>query len=329
MNFLRSAIFFCLAFSASHAGPWDPAASVDELPPITTLRFAAGQPEGSYYEQASRLRSQVGENMLDHRLMLSTRTTTGSVDNGLEIAFGTSDLGIMQADVFEDMIAGKPPAPAGAPLPLSALFVADDEFFVLIARAGSKISGMRDLSRSKIGIGAKGSGARITALKVLAASGLPAETLQLDEVSGISRRTDLFCRGKLDAVSFVISLPNPSISRLLGDCGGTLVGLDVQTLQRLTGDTAAYENAPAPEGHPIRGGDMLKVKSVVVTSDLPDQQIRQLLEVVFDPPELQKLRRLRLSSGASQATASPIGLPTHPVAEAFFNEITQAALQSE
>ncbi|MBY8977916.1 hypothetical protein KHP62_19040 [Rhodobacteraceae bacterium NNCM2] len=318
MNLYSMTAALFLAASSAVAGPWDPAGTVEERPPISMLSLAAGQPEGGYYEQASRLQSVVSENTLDHRLMLSTIATPGSVHNGLEVALGTYDLGLMQADILEEMSAGRPPAPAGAPMPLSALFVTGEEYFVLIAKEQSNVAGIDGLARLRVGIGAAGTGARFTARRILIEAGLQPGTMKLDETSGISQRADRFCSGKLEAVSFVTSLPNPTISRLLQDCGGGLIGLDAGLLDRLTAKSAAYDRGEAPVGAPVRGGGMLKVKSVVVTSTTPDAEVESLLKVAFDPAQLQRLRLLRFSGNLSDAPPPPQGLPTHPVAASFF-----------
>ena len=289
-----------------------------------TLRLLSGQPEGSYYEISARLSQQVNANTYDHGLMIFTEATRGSVDTALWTGLGAGDLGIVQMDVLEDLVAGRSAATAHAPLPLQSLFVVDEEYMLVVVRDTIAPATLSSLPPRRLAIGTGGSGTQFTAKRVLPALGVPLTGKTIDSRSAISLRADRFCRGEIDAAVFVISLPNPVVSRTIGDCGGVVLGIsdpDRQALERILPSyqftAAADATLPASK---VKSQWLLRVPAVVVTSTLPDDQAALLLTSVFDPPDLGLLRRIEFRN---QPLTNPMphgATPIHPAAEKFFLE---------
>lgn len=289
---------------------------------LKTLRLLSGQPEGSYYEISARLSQQVNANTYDHGLMIFTEATRGSVDTALWTGLGAGDLGIVQMDVLEDLVAGRSAATANAPLPLQSLFVVDEEYMLVVVRSDSAPATLSGLPPRRMAIGTSGSGTQFTANRVLPALGIPLTGKSIDSRSAISLRADRFCRGEIDAAVFVISLPNPVVSRTVSDCGGVILGLSDPDRQALERKLPSYGFTPAAEAAfpagKVRSQWLLRVPAVVVTSSLPDEQAALLLASVFDPTDLGLLRRLEFRN---QPLPNPMprgATPIHPAAERFF-----------
>lgn len=300
------------------SGAFGASAWTTDRAPITTLRLGAGQAEGSYYEIAARLTDQVNANTYDHRLMIFTDVTLGSVDTAVRVGTGGADLGIVQLDVLDDLAAGKSPAPGNVPLPLQPLFVVEEEDFLIVVREGKGLNSVKALSRAGLAIGTTGSGTQFTARKVLGVLGVNLNRSSVDTSSDISARAARFCGHEIDAAVFVISQPNPVVDRLITACGGRILGLTEAERVAVSAQSSAYTFVPSSSGSIT--SSQLKIPAVLTTSSRSDAEIDALMQSLFDPSKLTHARRLAWRSVPLETFKPAAITPLHPAAERFFAE---------
>ncbi|MEM1314391.1 MAG: TAXI family TRAP transporter solute-binding subunit [Pseudomonadota bacterium] len=294
-----------------------PAAAASDGP--RTLRFLTGQPAGVYYEVGSRLQRRVNANLADHGLMLSTVATTGSEENGRRLLSGESDLAIMQADVVERIVADHLAQTGGTNLPpLKVLAMLMEEWVVLVARG--PVASPAELAGRRVAFGAPGSGTRFTALRLLEAAGVPASSLRESSAaaSRLSERADLFCRGRIDAAAFVMSLPNPVLRRLVERCGARVVPLSGPAMASLAEASPAYALAATPAASAAPGVTTVQVRAALVQAALGRLEGETLLSAAFAPAGANALNRVVWTGWTGEDAAAIAPLPAADAAKAFF-----------
>ena len=87
-------------------GPPRAAKALTQYGKVTSVDLSTGQPDGVYYEIGARLQKRINNNTGIHGLTLVTFSTSGSVENARLFTSNATDLAIMQADVFENVLTG-------------------------------------------------------------------------------------------------------------------------------------------------------------------------------------------------------------------------------
>jgi TRAP transporter TAXI family solute receptor len=206
---LRIAIPAILLLAVAAVVAWH---FTEPLPP-RAIRLAAGAPDGAYAETAARYR----EILARDGVRLDIVTTAGSMDNIrlLRAPRGGVDVGFVQAGTGAEAMAG------GADLrSLASVFMEPLWVFV---RAGVGADRLSELRGRRIAVGAEGSGTRVLAMALLAASAVT-DVGGLLPIGG-QAAVEALLAGTVDAAFFVTARPSPALDALLQSPAVKLVSL--------------------------------------------------------------------------------------------------------
>lgn len=136
-------------------------------------------------------------------------TTGGSVDNLARVTAGEVDAGLALADAV-DAAARSAAATGGEPL--VALGRVYENYLQLAVLDSSPARALADLSGRRVSLGSAGSGAALTAARLLEATGVAVDAVNLPLVEAV----DALGSGAVDAVLWSGGVPTPAVAPLRG-----------------------------------------------------------------------------------------------------------------
>ncbi|PWS36095.1 hypothetical protein DFH01_12880 [Falsiroseomonas bella] len=248
--------------------------------------------------------------------------SAGSVENLRLLAEGTAVVAIAQADVALQALRGGAPQWEIPALPgLRALAALYPEAVHVVVPAISPLRDMASLRGRPVGVGAVGSGARVTAEAVLLAHGLdpagtPRVVLMPEEVA------EAMAGGRIAAAITASLAPAQAVLRLSEKVPLRFLPLEEDAVARLTGPEApllrlAIAAGTYPgQGEPIR---TVATPAALVAADAPTPaEVGALLAKLFEGqgvagtggPAALMIRR--------ETARGPLPLPFHAEARRFF-----------
>jgi TRAP transporter TAXI family solute receptor len=260
-------------------------------------------------------------------LIVSARTSGGTMDNLLSINDGRVESGLAQSDVIAAAVKGAGPFKAsGKQAHLRVIASLFSEDVHLIASSESKIKTVRDLRGKRVSMGQTGSGVGFTAREVLGAYRVPEsrlKTVALDPQAAIAQMK----QGKLDAFFAVGGVPIRGVGELLASHGAILVPIDGATRDRL------LKREPSLEAATITypGQDAVATISTralwVVRDTVPDGLVYGITRALFSPTNRNALTASHPSAHEIALNSAALMLPAalHPGAARFYTEAGRAA----
>ena len=301
------------------------------------FRIGTGAPTGTYYPIggliAAAISNPPGSRACDQGgscgvpgLIAVAQSTEGSVENARRLAEGHLEAALCQADVAYWAYHGEGPfAGEGAREGLRALAYLFPEVMHLVVRRDAAIREVKDLKGKRVSLDLAGSGTRADAELVLAAFGVKASQVELQDLSA-SDGVERLAAGELDALFLMAGAPAPSVTQL-ADAGlidlVPLAGDPIATLQKDLPFFAVDAISPGtylnlPQTPTISVGALW-----LVHASLPDEFVYQLVSALWNPQA-----RLLLDAGhprAAQirfetATRNLFQPPLHPGALRYYAE---------
>ena len=258
----------------------------DEELPARDLIIATGRDGGVYREYGLGLEKMIDDHL--PKLRAHARQTASSVENVELLAAGMADVGFTRADSASSK--------GDAARSIVALAWLYDSYVQIVVRRDSDIRTIDDLRRRcrpgppgsrrcAIGIGPKGSGTRLVALRVLAAAGIRwRDTVRRSDLD-ISEEAEALARGRVDAIFWAGGLPTPAVKAII-DAGTPVrfvaLGDVADRVQRRHPDE--YTSAPLPARAYGTAGNVstLRVSNFLVARrELPDEIAYRLTEALF------------------------------------------------
>lgn len=250
--------------------------------------------------------------------------SAGSVENIRLLADGTALVAIAQSDVALRALRGGAPDWGLPAVPgLRALAALYPEAVHVVVPAASDVRGMATLEGRPVGVGAAGSGARLTAEEVLRAHGLdPAGTPRVAlPPEGVAAA---FAERRIAAMVMVSLAPAQAVLRLADAMPLRLLPLEDAAMARLADTQGVLMRAAIPAGsYPGQAAAVptLATQAVLLANEaLTPAEVGALLARLLDGaglggaggPAALMIRR---------ATArGPLPLPFHPAARAALQE---------
>jgi TRAP transporter TAXI family solute receptor len=260
-------------------------------------------------------------------LIVSARTSGGTMDNLLSVNDGGVESGLAQSDVIAAAVKGSGPFKAkGKQSHLRVIASLFSEEMHLVVRAKANIKTVSDLRGKRVSLGLPGSGSGFTAREILTAYRVPESRLklvQLDTPGAIAQMKE----DKLDAFFAVGGVPIEGVGDLLASRAATLLPITGPVRDKLAKSTPSLELAtityPGQEPVPTVSTRALWI----VRDSVPDNLVYGITRALFNPANRNAL-------SASHPSAREIGLNTaalmppaalHPGAARFYAEAARAA----
>ena len=255
----------------------------------TRLSIATGNTGGVYYPYGGGIAKVITEYIPN--VEATAEATAASVDNLKFVRDHKADLAFTTADTLADAVNGRA-AFENAKIPIRALAVLYDNYLHAVTLSSSPIRTLADLKGKVVSTGAPGSGAEVTAFRVLQAIGInPATDIQKQSL-GVTESADALKDGKIDAFFWTSGLPAAAVLDLAHTPGITIRLLSsegtLSLLQQAYGNSL-YAIRPVPKDtYPGLDSDVpvVSVANILaVHEDMSAQLAYEITKALFDHQE--------------------------------------------
>ena len=245
------------------------------------LVVATGPEGGEYARFVSSVSTRLGKSS-----PIRAANTEGSVSNAFLVDRDKARFGLVQSDVAAAAVTGEGLFAASGPLShLRALASLFPEPLHVVVRADSDIDSVAALQDRRIVLGAAGSGTRLTARHVLAASGLEPDSYREAQSRDPADALSRLASGEVDAVLEVVSAPWRQLWQVSSRTPLRLISLDPAAIERIDADLhGVVALTIPPRTYP---GQATPVRTVAATALLvansggPDAVVETALQAVF------------------------------------------------
>ncbi|HEY4274768.1 MAG TPA: TAXI family TRAP transporter solute-binding subunit [Rhizomicrobium sp.] len=260
-------------------------------------------------------------------LIVSARTSGGTMDNLLSINDGRVESGLAQSDVIAAAAKGTGPFKvSGKQTHLRVIASLFSEDVHLVVRAGAKIKSVSDLRGKRVSLGQAGSGVGFTAREILSAYRVPESRLKivaLDPQAAIAAMK----QGQLDAFFAVGGVPIRGVGDLLTAHSAVLVPIAGPVRDRLLKREPALEAATVtyPGQEPVA---TVSTRALWVVRDtVPEGLVYGITRALFSPANRDALTASHPSAREIALNGAALMPPAalHPGAVRFYAEAGRAA----
>ncbi len=286
------------------------------------LSITTGGTGGVYYPLGGALANVLSEKMVGFQV--TSEVTGGSVDNLKLVGSHQADMGFAMVDAAFDALKGRDRFD-GNPLRIRALAVLYPNRMHAVTVQQSGIRNLGELAGKRVSVGSPGSATEVMSVRILEAYGID-ESVKRERLSAVES-VNALKDGKIDAFFFAAGIPTAAATDLAATPGVTIQLLDhADAVPKLN---AKYGPLYAPgiipkEVYPGMTADSRNVdvwNIMFANADMPDAQVRQVLEIMFDHRDTLELvhkdaSQIRIENQALKL--SPI--PYHPAAIEFYRE---------
>jgi uncharacterized protein len=239
----------------------------DGAPEVSRLVIASGGPGGVYHAYGTGVDKAALSRYPDAEV--EVLETEGSLENLRLLGNDHADVGFALADSAAAAVSGD--YPFKRPLQIRAIAQLYDNYTHLVVPAGSPVRGLGDLQGQRVSTGARGSGTKLIAERLLDAAGLdPGSDIRRKQYDITDSATALR-DGKIDALFFSGGLPTPAIADLAEKVSVRLIDLAgyVDEL-RAHGEFYAERVIPASTYHGTQEVATIGVPNYLVVSAAMD-----------------------------------------------------------
>ena len=291
---------------------------------IVRLSIATGGTGGVFYPLGGGIAKIIGESIPN--VEATAEVTAASVDNLKFLRDRKADLALTTADTLAEGVNG-----AGAfkdtKIPIRTLAGLYKNYTHVVTLASSSIKTMNDLKGKVVGTGSPGSGAEVTASRILLEYGIDPQKDITRQGLGATQAVDALKDGKVDAFFWSGGLPTAAILDLAHTSGITIRMLSndkvLEALQNKYGK-GLYVPGLVPKAiYPGLDGDVGVVSIpnlLVVHADMDENLAYEITKALFaHRDELIAIHpeaaNLSLESAVKESPA-----PFHPGAIRFYKE---------
>lgn len=292
----------------------------------TFVTIGTGGVTGVYYPTGGAICRLVNKGKKEHGIRCSVESTGGSVYNLNAIAGGELDMGVAQSDWQYHAYNGTSKFEKEGPnKDLRAVFSVHPEPFNLVARADSGIKNFSDLKGKRVNIGNPGSGQRSTFEVVMDKYGWTKDDFKLASELKAAEQSAALCDNKVDAIVYVVGVPNGSIKEATTACDAVMVNVTGKEIDELVADNPFYRTATIPGGT-YRGTDAdtttFGVGATFVSSaKVPEDTIYQVVKAVFENfDDFKKLHPAFANLKKEEMISDGLSAPLHDGAMKYYKE---------
>ena len=276
--------------------------------------------EGGNYNSLGKALSQTLQKD-PYKVNVEVKTTAGSAANIRLLSQDYLELAIAQSDVIDEMYAGT--LDTQAMKGYSAIASLYPEPVQIVVRADSGIASVSDLAGKKVSVGEADSGTQKNAAQILQAYGLTSNMLTVQNMT-YAEASKALGDGSIDAMFCTAGAPAQVITDLSGTTPVSLVPIEGQQSDLLTGAYGFYAKAVIPAGT-YKGQDSdvttLAVMSVLLASDkTPADKIYTITGALFkEKAALNAAVPVEFDLEEQKAVES-VTIPFHPGAAQYYQE---------
>ena len=283
------------------------------------LRIGTAGEGGNYNSLGNALSQTLQKD--PYKVNVEVKTTAGSAANIRLLSQDYLELAIAQSDVIDEMYTGT--LDTQAMKGYSAIAALYPEPVQIVVRADSGIASVSDLAGKKVSVGEADSGTQKNAAQILQAYGLTSNMLTVQNMT-YAEASKALGDGSIDAMFCTAGAPAQVITDLSGTTPVSLVPIEGQQSDLLTGAYGFYAKAVIPAGT-YKGQDSdvttLAVMSVLLASDkTPADKIYTITGALFkEKAALNAAVPVEFDLEEQKAVES-VTIPFHPGAAQYYQE---------
>ena len=276
--------------------------------------------EGGNYNSLGKALSRTLEKA-PYKINVEVKTTAGSAANIRLLSQDYLELAIAQSDVIDEMYAGT--LDTQAMKGYSAIAALYPEPVQIVVRADSGIASVSELAGKKVSVGEADSGTQKNAAQILQAYGLASNMLTVQNMT-YAEASKALSDGSIDAMFCTAGAPAQAITDLSGTTPVSLLPIEGQQSDLLTGAYGFYTKAVIPAGT-YKGQDSdvttLAVLSVLLASDkVSTETVYTITGALFkEKAALNTAVPVEFDLQEQKAVES-VTIPFHPGAAQYYGE---------
>lgn len=286
------------------------------------ITIGTGGVTGTYYPTGGAICRMV--KAAESPIRCSVESTGGSVYNVNTIKAGELDFGIAQSDTVYQALNGKGKF-ADAPVKeLRSVLAIYPELLSLIVRKDSGIEKLEDVKGKRINVDVPGSGNRMTAEAVFAASGISIDDLAFANELNASEGPTMLKDNKVDGYFYMVGHPTANIKDAANSVKINLVPIEGPGVDKLVADNPYYAKgtilAEYYEGVE-KDVPSLGVKAVLVTREnMADDAVATITQAILDNFDEFKESHPAYKNITKESLLEGLAIPQHPAAVAVFEK---------
>lgn len=285
--------------------------------------FIGTGPEGSTEHLVGRALCTIVNRATD--LTCEARVTTGAISNLRNVQAGALEFGLAPSSTLYEAASGTGRFEfMDVPFDdLRMLFSLYGQTLTVVARKDAGIDVLGDVRGRRVNIGSPGSAERSATELLLAAEGVAKPDLGHAEELPPTQQSLAFCHGRIEAMTYIATHPDPAIARVLELCDGKLIDVAGPGVERLLAERPDMAVITIPAGtYETQAVDVSTVgaRLAVFTSTLVDAEtVQTFVQAVFGKiGPLSAMHRSLRSLDAAVMAAGTQPAPVHEDAAQFF-----------
>ncbi|MCP4748044.1 MAG: TAXI family TRAP transporter solute-binding subunit [Desulfobacteraceae bacterium] len=286
------------------------------------LSIASGWVTGAYYPFAGAVSKVAWKHLKEKNIKITAESSGASVANAKLIGKGDTDFAIMQNDIayyaHNGQLMFKKPYKK-----LLGCMTLYPETVQIVARKAANINSVADLKGKRVSIGPLGGGSSENAKQILAAWGLSADDLKIQQLKA-SQASDYMKDGRLDAYFNTVAAPSAHIIDTHILVPAHIVPVSGPNAEKLIKKYPFYAREVIPAGiykgatHPVETVSVMAM--MAVTADLEEDVVYSVLKAVYDDLDQVKKAHAKFSDMDVSKGLSGMSIPLHPGAERYYKE---------
>lgn len=290
------------------------------------LTLATGSTGGTYFPLGGAMAGVWNTNL--DTIRVNTRSSGASVENVRILSAGEVELVMAVNGVAAAAVEGRGAfADDGALENIAFVGNIYGEVMQIIARADAGINSVADMAGKRIAIGPPGSGTEVLARTILETSGIDPENdiTALQDTFGDA--TEGMRDGRIDAAFAILALPHGGTTDLANSVDLTLISIEGDLLETLLANDqtlSALDVSGDIYPNLVGGGATFVTNwaTLYASSGLSDETVYQLTKILYEQNEsIASAHAVGRQIQIGTATDGRAGIPMHPGAERYYNEV--------
>jgi TRAP transporter TAXI family solute receptor len=291
---------------------------------IVRLSIATGGTGGVFYPLGGGIAKIIGESIPN--VEATAEVTAASVDNLKFLRDRKADLAFTTADTLADGVNG-----AGAfkdtKIPIRTLAGLYKNYTHVVTLASSSIKSMKDLKGKVVSTGSPGSGAEVTAFRILQEYGIDPQKDITRQGLGATESVDALKDGKVDAFFWSGGIPTAAVLDLAHTAGITIrmVSNDsvLEALQTKYGKGLYVPGVVPKAVYPGLDGDVGVVSIpnlLVVHADMDENLVYEITKALFSHRDELIAIHPEAANVSLESAVKDSPAPFHPGAIRYYKE---------
>lgn len=288
------------------------------------ITIGTGGVTGTYYPTGGAICRMMKEKKAETDIRCSVESTGGSVYNVNTIKAGELDFGISQSDTAYQAFNGEGKFSDAPVKELRSVMAIYPELLALVVRKDAGINSLADIKGKKINIDVPGSGTRMTAEGVLAASGISLDDLAMVNELKSSEGPTMLKDKQVDGYFGMFGHPTANIKDAANSVGINLVPISGESVDKLVAEYPYYATGTiSADFYEGINEDVpsIGVKAVLVTSEsMSDNAVAALTSAILDNFDEFKEAHPAYKTITKESLLDGLAVPQHPAAAKVFEE---------